>query len=277
MGVNNLSVSMCVYHKDDLQWFREAVESILHQTVTADELVIVVDGPVPDALDKQICAFEAIDIVKVIRLPQNMGHGVARRIGLENCTNAFVALMDADDISLPDRFARQIALFQRYPELSIVGGQIAEFIGDINNVVGYRRVRTNDSEIRADLRKRCPMNQMTVMFRKEDVLAAGGYLDWYCNEDYYLWIRMYQKEMKFANTDSVLVNVRIGEDMYKRRGGWKYFASEWRLQNYMLAHRMIDPVTYCINVAKRLVVQVLLPNQIRGYVFQKFARKKDVQ
>ena len=272
-----ISVSMCVYGGDNPQWFRAAVESILQQSVMPQEVILVVDGPVSEDLEIVIKEYEKIPYIKVFWLPENVGHGNARRISLENCSGDFVALMDADDISLPDRFAQQVDMFQRYPEISIVGGQIAEFIGDVHNVVGYRRVRTNDSEIRADLRKRCPMNQMTVMFRKEDVLAAGGYLDWYCNEDYYLWIRMYQKEMKFANTDSVLVNVRIGEDMYKRRGGWKYFLSEWRLQNYMLAHRIVDPVTYGINVAKRLVVQVLLPNQTRGYVFQKFARKNDVR
>lgn len=271
------SVSMCVYGGDNPEWFKTAVNSILNQSVRPSEVVLVVDGPVPKPLDSVVTEYEALPCFKVIRLPQNKGHGEARRIGLENCSNNLVALMDADDISMPDRFSQQMALFERYPEVSIVGGQISEFLGEETNIVGYRSVERNNSEICEDLRKRCPMNQMTVMFRKEDVLSAGGYLDWYCNEDYYLWVRMFLKGMKFANTDSVLVNVRVSEDMYKRRGGWKYFVSEWKLQNYMLVNKVIDPVTYCINVAKRLVVQVLLPNQLRAYVFQKFARKTDVQ
>lgn len=84
---------------------------------------------------------------------------------------------------------------------------------------------------------------------------------------------MYLADMKFANIDDVLVNVRVGEDMYRRRGGWKYFKSEFKLQRYMKKNKIIGFVTYFMNVMKRLVIQVLLPNRIRGWVFKKFARK----
>lgn len=270
------SVAMCVYGKDDPQWFAGAVDSVLNQTVKPDEVVLVVDGPVPPALDAVIRGYEKLPVFKVLRLAENQGHGNARRVGLENCSHALVALMDADDLSLPDRFERQLARFQREPELSIVGGGIAEFIDEQTNIVGYRTVSVTDEQIRNDLKKRCPFNQMTVMFRKADVMRAGGYLDWFCNEDYYLWVRMYLAGAKFANVPEVLVNVRVGRDMYRRRGGWKYFASEWKLQNYMLRNRVMGLGTYLVNVAKRFVVQVLLPNRLRGWVFRKFARKKTV-
>lgn len=115
---------------------------------------------------------------------------------------------------------------------------------------------------------------MTVMFRKSIYERSGGYLDWYCDEDYYLWLRMMQNGSKFANTGTVLVNVRVGEEMYQRRGGVKYFKSEAKLQKYMLDSDMIGFGTYISNVIKRFIVQVLLPNKIRGMVFKKFARKK---
>jgi hypothetical protein len=112
------------------------------------------------------------------------------------------------------------------------------------------------------------------MLKKSKINEAGGYLDWYCNEDYYLWIRMAQKGFKFANTNEVLVNVRVGKEMYQRRGGWKYFLSEAKLQNYMLKNRLISFFEYCFNVSIRFVVQVLLTNRLRGWLFQKFAREK---
>ena len=102
------SVSMCVYWKDDPEWFKTAVDSILHQTCEPDEVVLVVDGPVPDELGTVINEYEKNPVFKVIRLAENQGHGNARRIGLENCTNELVALMDADDISVPERFAKQL-------------------------------------------------------------------------------------------------------------------------------------------------------------------------
>ena len=267
------SVSMCVYGGDDPVWFAAAVDSILDQTARPDQVALVVDGPVPEELDKVIQGYEADPIFTVVRLETNQGHGDARRASLAACTNELVALMDADDISVPDRFARQLAMFARHPELDIVGGVIHEFIDTPDNVVGVREVSCEDSGIKADMRTRCPMNQVTVMFRKSSVEKAGGYQDWFNEEDYYLWLRMYLAGMTFANLPDNLVNVRVGKEMYQRRGGWRYFKSEAKLQKYMLSNRVIGFGTYAVNVAKRLVVQVLLPNRLRGWVFQRFARK----
>ena len=270
-----ITVSMCVYGKDNPEHFKIAVDSILNQTTEPDEVVLVVDGPVPGELDAIISAYEENEKFNVIRLPENVGHGEARRIGLKSCKNELVALMDADDISLPRRFEEQLEAFRKDEELVIVGSHISEFIGEESNIVSYRRVSLTDEEIKVDMKKRCPMNQVTVMFRRSAVEKVGGYIDWYCEEDYYLWLRLMLDGAKFANCDSVLVNVRTGEGMYSRRGGVPYFVSEAKLQGYMLKNKVIGIPDYVINVAKRLIVQVLLPNKIRGFVFKKFAREAE--
>lgn len=268
------SVSMCVYGKDEPEWFKTAVDSVVNQTKKPDEIVIVVDGPVPDTLDGIIREYEQDSTFKIVRLAENQGHGNARRISLEACTHNLVALMDADDISAPDRFEKQLAEFEQNGELSIVGSNITEFIGEPENIVGQRVVPSNDAEIKDYMKYRCPMNQVTVMFKKEHVMRVGGYIDWYCEEDYYLWLRMYLAGMKFANIEEDLVNVRVGKEMYQRRGGMKYFKSEAKLQRYMLDNKIIGVTAYISNVTKRLIVQVLLPNKLRGWIFKKFARKK---
>ena len=147
-------------------------------------------------------------------------------------------------------------------------------MGTPGNVVARRDVPLTDGEIKLYMKKRCPMNQVTVMFKKSSVDRVGGFIDWYCDEDYYLWLRMTLTGMKFCNVPDVLVNVRVGEEMYQRRGGKKYFLSEAKLQKYMLDNKVIGFGTYLMNVTKRLIVQVLLPNKLRGWVFQKFARNK---
>lgn len=273
MPDTKFSVSMCVYGKDNPEWFKTAVESILNQTREPDEVVLVVDGPVPDELDAVITRFEKNSIFKVIRLPENKGHGEARRVGLNNCSCELVALMDADDISAADRFEKQIEMFESDPELTIVGGNITEFVGDPDNIVEARVVETEDSAIKADMKKRCPMNQVTVMFKKSRVDSVGGYIDWYCEEDTFLWLRLFLDGAKFANLPDYLVNVRVGKEMYQRRGGKKYFMSEAKLQKYMLDKKVIGLARFIINVSERLVVQVLLPNKVRSWVFKKFARK----
>jgi hypothetical protein len=112
------------------------------------------------------------------------------------------------------------------------------------------------------------------MYKKSAVQGAGGYLDWFWNEDYYLWIRMMENKCVFANTGTVLVNVRTDADMYKRRGGKKYYKSEIGLQKYMRKKKIIGFSTYVSNCCKRFIIQRLLPNSIRGWVFRNFARKK---
>ena len=134
-------------------------------------------------------------------------------------------------------------------------------------------VPLTDGEIKAYLKKRCPFNQVTVMLRKQAVNGAGGYLDWYCDEDYYLWLRLFLAGGSFANVPETLVMVRVSEEMYARRGGWKYFQSEARLQKYMYRQRIITFPQYCVNVMKRFIVQLLLPNKLRGWVFRRLARE----
>lgn len=268
------SVAMCTYCKDNPVWLETAIESILNQTVAPSEVVLVVDGSVPQELNSVIEGYALNPIFKIIKLKENMGHGIARKIGLDNCSNELVAIMDSDDISAPQRFERQLALFESDDKLDIVGGNITEFIGESTNIVGKRIVPVVDTDIKEYLKFRCPMNLVTVMFKKSAVESVGGFIDWYCEEDYYLWVRMYLANMKFANTSEVLVNVRVGKDMYNRRGGIKYFKSEAKLQKYMLDNKIIGFGTYLSNVAKRLIVQVLMPNKIRGFIFKKFAREK---
>lgn len=270
----DFSVSMCVYGGDNPQWFREAVESLLEQTCVPAQIVLVVDGLVPSALDQEIIACERQSIFKVLRLPENKGHGEARRLGIENCDHELVAIMDADDLCAPDRFEKQLAAFAADPEVCVVGGQMSEFLDRPDNVVGYREVSLTNEQIRQDLKSRCPMNQVTVMMKKSQIQKVGGYIDWYCNEDYYLWVRLYLAGKSFANVPQVLVNVRVGADMYQRRGGWKYFSSEKKLQTYMRKHGIIGMSTWLVNVTKRLIVQVLLPNRLRSWVFKTFARKQ---
>lgn len=268
----NFSVSMCVYGGDDASNFKTAVDSVVKQTVLPSEIVIVVDGPVPVEINNILADYEVNPLFNIIRLEKNQGHGIARKIGLQNCKNELIAVMDADDISVPNRFECQIRKYLDQPEVDVVGGMITEFIETPENVVGKRIVPENDKDIKEFMKKRCPMNLVTVMFKKDSVEKAGGFIDWYCEEDYFLWLRMAQLGMHFANDKETLVNVRVGKDMYQRRGGLKYFKSEAKLQKYMLDKGIIGFGTFVINILKRLAVQVLMPNCLRGWFFQKFAR-----
>lgn len=268
------SVCMSVYQNDKPQDFRMALDSIIQQTLQPSEIVLVVDGPIDNELNEIVeSLYEGTIPVNVIRLEKNKGHATARQTGIKNASYDLVAIMDSDDIADNERFERQIVCFEKQTDLSVLGGQICEFVDSIDNIVGIRKVPLEHSEIKKYLGLRCPMNQVTVMMRKKDVLAVGGYLDWHCNEDYYLWIRMLAAGYIFRNLPCKLMSVRVGKEMYSRRGGWKYFNSEARLQKYMLNEKIINFQRYMFNVFVRFVVQVLLPCRLRGYIFRKLFRK----
>ena len=268
------SVAMSVYFKDRAEHFDRALESITaKQSLLPDEIVLIVDGPVGDDINKVIDKYTGrYDIFNIIRLEKNVGLGNALRIAVESSKNEYIARMDSDDVSVYDRFEQQIAYINKQPETDILGGDITEFIGEETNIVAKRAVPAGNEEIRSYMKKRCAFNHMTVMYKKSAVINAGNYIDWFYNEDYYLWIRMLFSGAVFANTGTVLVNVRTGDEMYSRRGGIRYFKSEAGLQKYMLENKIITFDIYLANIIKRFIVQLLLPNKVRAWVFKKFAR-----
>lgn len=268
------SVSMSVYENDSPIFFKAAFDSILNQTIIPSEVVLVVDGPISNSLKDVVITFEKdYEDIIVIWLDENKGHGLARKIGVENCSHEIVALMDSDDLSVPDRFEKQIDCLKNDPALSIVGGYIEEFLDNPENKVGLRVVPLSNDKILHNLKLRSPMNQVSVMFRKSDVISAGGYLDWHFNEDYYLWIRMFLKGCTFKNIPETLVKVRVGKNMYRRRGGIKYFVSEYKLQKFMLLKNFISIPRFIINVMMRFLLQIVFTSSLRAFIFRKFARK----
>lgn len=275
MDFEKYSVLMSVYKNEDPRYLTIALNSMINQTVAPDEIILVEDGPLTDALYSVIDKFlnKYPGLFNIIINETNLGLGLALRKGISACRNELVARMDTDDIAAKNRCEKQLAFFKQNPDVDIVGGQIEEFIGNIDNVVGKRIVPLNDMDLKKYLKSRCPFNHVTVMYKKSAVLRAGSYLDLHYDEDYFLWIRMMESGAVFANLDRILVKVRVSKDMYSRRGGFKYFKSEFRLEKYKLRHGIIGITKFTSNSIKRLIVQVMIPSSIRGRVFRIFARE----
>lgn len=274
--MENFSVCTSVYKNDKPEFVRVALDSMLvNQSMKPTEIVLVQDGPVPDGLSLLLSEYETKypEVMHIIRLEKNGGLGNALKLGVENARYDICSRMDSDDICLPDRFEKQLAYLEANPECDIVGGQMTEFIDSPDNIVGRREVPLTNEEIYEFMKSRCALNHVTVMFRKEAVMKAGNYQDWFWNEDYYLWVRMMMAGCKFANIPDVAVNVRSGANQYARRGGKKYFDSEIGIKKLMLKEGMITKSQFVINYLERFIIQLLLPNSVRGWVFRNFARK----
>lgn len=272
----SFSVITSVYKNDKPEFVRVALDGMLeYQSVKPAEIVLVQDGHVPTELSVLLDEYETKyqEVMHIIRLEKNGGLGNALKLGVENAKYDICARMDSDDICLPDRFEKQLAYLEEHPDCDIVGGQMTEFIDSPDNIVGRREVPLTNEEIYEFMKSRCALNHVTVMFRKKAVLKAGNYQDWFWNEDYYLWVRMMMAGCKFANIPDVAVNVRSGADQYARRGGKKYFDSEIGIKKLMLEKGMITRKEYIINYIQRFIIQLILPNSVRGWVFRTFARK----
>ena len=269
------SVLMSLYQKEHPEYFREFFNSMINQTVKPDEIVLVEDGPLTEELYQVVAEYQEKynELFHVVVNKENLGLGLALNKGLMACRNELVARMDTDDISDLARCEMQVEYFNKYPETAILGGQIEEFLTDTIESVGRRIVPETDADIKLFMKKRCPFNHMTVMFKKSAVLDAGNYQDWFWNEDYYLWVRMMMAGCRFANIPDVAVNVRSGADQYARRGGKKYFDSEIGIKKLMLEKGMITRKEYIVNYIQRFIIQLMLPNSVRGWVFRTYARK----
>lgn len=263
----HFSAAMCVYGGDNPAYFKDALDSILSQTLQADEFILVVDGPVPDAIDNVIVQFEnQIPSMRIIRLSDNKGHGIARNTALLSCKFDYVIFADADDINVETRFEKQIKAFELDRELSVVSSSCFHFCDSINNIINKESVPISNEDIRNKMKTSCPICQPSVALKKVDIISVGGYQDWYLAEDYYLWLRLYLAGKKFANIAEPLVYIRTTKEQLNRRGGWKYFKSMYSIYQYMLKREIIDFGTYVFNVSSRFVVQVLLPNKVRAFI-----------
>ncbi len=268
------SVLMSVYYKERPAYLQSSMDSVLAQTAPTDDFVLVCDGPLGDALDSVIDRMRGKfgDALQVIRLPENQGLGNALNHGLAYCKHNLVARMDSDDIARPDRCERQLAVFARMPEVSIVSGIVEEFSTSPDAVTARRVPPENQADIVAFSKGRNPFNHPCVMYRKDAVEAAGGYRELFLLEDYFLWVRMLMQGCQGYNIQQPLLWMRAGSDMYKRRGGWKYAKAQAALFYFMWRHHWISLPQFAASVAIRCGSS-LAPNGLRRFLFGKLLRK----
>lgn len=267
------SVLMAVYAKERPEHLAAALESLCVCQSQLYEVVLVEDGPLTQPLWDVIEAYRSRLSLYSVPLPVNQGLGPALTAGLNACSTDWVARFDTDDLIEPGRFEHQIRWLRMHPEVDICGGWIYEFDEDPKAEDGrVRRVPSSHEEIKAYARSRNPFNHMTVMFRREAALAAGGYGNEQMYEDYALWVRMLQRGAYAANLPLVLVRARTGRAMFSRRGGWRYVVSEWAMQRTFLRSKFIGPVKFVSNLIVRVPVR-LAPNGVRKLIYEYFLRR----
>jgi glycosyltransferase involved in cell wall biosynthesis len=270
------SVLVPVYIKENPNFLQAALVSILdNQTLPPDEVVIVEDGPLSSDLREVLDKFEKKypSRIKRFALAENVGMGKAMNHGLKNARFDWIMRMDSDDISLPNRFEQQVNFLKANPSIDVLGTAIEEFKSKPGDLESRRELPFSHEAIIAFMRNRNPINHMTVAFRKNLALLAGGYWNERYFEDYNLWYEMYKAGATFQNLDECLVHVRIGNNMIARRSGYNYFIYEKLLLDKFLRDGFLKPYQYAGILATKFVLRVL-PVKILELFYQTFLRKK---
>jgi glycosyltransferase involved in cell wall biosynthesis len=266
-----LSVLIPVYQKDSSLFFAQALQSLLQQSLQADEVIVVQDGPIGEALAGVLTEYSGKLPLRILALPENGGLGASLRAGIIECQCELIARMDADDVSVPDRFRLQVRTFENDSRLDAVGGSIAEFASSPESPIAVRRLPAGNDAIVRYAKWRNPFNHMTAMFRRAAVMNVGNYVPFADFEDYHLWVRMLLAGSRFVNLDEILVYARAGTEMLQRRGGFKYATTEVAFQRFLCRCGFISPARSVFNTVVRLPVR-LAPIALRTFIYHRLLR-----
>ena len=215
------SVLLSLYCKEKASYLDECLLSIKNQTVDAEQIVIVEDGPLTAELYAMLSRWEVLLPIKRVVLEKNVGLGKALNHGIKYCSHSLIARMDTDDICHPKRFEKQLHIFEN-KKVDICGSWISEFESNCEIITSYRKPPKRHDEIIKLSRLKNPLNHPSVMYRKSAVLNVKCYEDVLFFEDYHLWLKLIDSGARFHNIEESLVLMRAGMSQLSRRGGFKY-------------------------------------------------------
>lgn len=226
--MSRIAVLLPVYFNDNPYYFRESLRSLISQSYLHLDIILLIDGDIDQEL-KSIIDEHRADFSKILKFKENHGLAYVLNRGLEYCFELeyeYIGRMDADDISLNQRFQKQISFLKENPEIDVVGGAITEI--DENGKSRGKLVHypSTHQECFQFFRKRDPLAHPAVLFRKSFFEKAGFYNENYRkNQDTQLWFKGFVNQCKFANINDVILKLRMTQDFFNSRRSGKKRAS----------------------------------------------------
>lgn len=271
--MKKVSVLMSVYRKENPQYLKKAINSLLKQTQIPDEIEIIKDGPLTKKLEKVLTDFKGQypHLFTIYGFKHNHGLAYALCYGVVHAQNEYIARMDSDDIAASDRLEKQIKAMTK-GNYDIYGGQIKEFENTTKEIIAKREVPLTLNAIKKFAHRRNPMNHMTVMFKKDKILDLGNYHPINGFEDYDLWIRAIEAGLKLGNSTNTYVYVRAGYEMTQRRGGLRYILENFKARKEFKENGFYNTEDFLITTLGGTVTS-LVPNKLRYFIYYKLLRK----
>lgn len=205
MNTPLVSVVMVVCNVE--RFLAEAIESILVQTFRDFEFVIVDYGST-DSTKETVANYAKSDTRVYLHEIAHCGLGDARNAACRLARGQYIALMDADDVALPERLQIEAAFMEQHPNVGLLGGAV-QWISGQGAPLYIGRVRRSDKELREAMTTHCPFWQPTVLLKKEAFVKAGGYRNAFAPaEDYDLWMRV-TEYFQCANLPDIVLRYRM--------------------------------------------------------------------
>lgn len=264
-----IAVLLPVYKDDNPKFIRQSINSLLQQTYRRIRIYIGIDGPVSDEINKILIGIND-GRASIMRFDQNRGLAVVLndliyQARLDKCE--YYARMDADDISLPDRFTRQVLFLEQNPDVDVVGGAIEEIDGEskeTGNTVYYPKTNI---ECRKFFRYRDPLAHPAVMFKKSFFDKVKGYRPEYRkNQDTMLWYDGFLNGCVFSNLNSVVLKFRVTPDFYSRRNGWK--RAKQMLRDRLKINRDLKYDITADLFAYAMFLMTISPNMVKKLLYK---------
>jgi GT2 family glycosyltransferase len=261
---------MSVYRGDAPKPLKEALQSLYTQTPEPD-IFVMSDGPLAPEVFRLLRHEAKSGRIFLRERAENLGLATSLNELLDEVLERgydYIARMDADDISLPDRFEKQYAFMETHPEVDVVGGAIEEFSDDGS----YRKIVRYPLKHEAMFhffRKRVPLAHVSAFFRRSFFEKAGVYpTSSPTNEDTLMWMEGFAAGCRFANLPDPMVKVRVSSSFFDRRGGvrkaWSDFRDRFRVirtLGYNFDAYFYAIALLCVNIApgwlKRILYQRL--------------------
>lgn len=272
-----VTVMMAVYDGDRLTWLSEAVESILRQTYTNFEFLIVTDGPLNRELLQQLVRYQSADKrVNVATLQKKHNLANALNYAISAARGEYLIRMDADDISTPNRIQTLVEFMQKHPTIDVAGSFVAEFQDGQPVRLGLIRYPCQHDEMRRMALRRNPLAHASAIFRRA-VFDENQRYPIYSptNQDTILWLTGFVKGWRFANVPEVLYHVRVSPSMVGRRRGWRKAWSDFVDRNRVildlnggLRDMMVAVCMLCVQLLPRSIYLIVRKRSLYRCRFQ---------
>lgn len=228
---DNFSVILPIYNREDLYlYFDKVINNIYSNTIKPYEVIIVIDGAISNKFTQKINILKKKFCYRTIYCLKKIGLSKALNKAVKNSHTNLIIRADGDDFNKKNRF--QYLINELKKGYDLVGSDVGEYDSK-GKFLNYKIVPKSQESIYFFLKFRNPFNHMSVGFSKRKFFECGGYPNLYLREDYGLWAKMISKKARVKNINKILVNATTGNEMLKRRSGFKYIIAEFHLRKFL--------------------------------------------